>query len=73
MMALTAFIIQPPQHMILAVITTGDSYPAPTLKVNRGDTLRITLLNELEGQAFEALQIPATPIYVDGVLFNHQI
>ena len=51
-----------------SVITTGDSYPAPTLKVNRGDTLRITLLNELEGQAFEALQIPATPIYVDGVL-----
>ena len=51
-----------------SVLTTGDTYPAPTLKVNRGDTLRITLLNELEGQAFEALQIPATPIYVDGVL-----
>jgi FtsP/CotA-like multicopper oxidase with cupredoxin domain len=51
-----------------SVLTTGDSYPAPTLKVNRGDTLRITLLNDLEGQAFEALQIPATPIYVDGVL-----
>lgn len=51
-----------------SVITTGDTYPAPTLRVNRGDTLRITLLNELEGQAFEALQIPATPIYVDGVL-----
>jgi FtsP/CotA-like multicopper oxidase with cupredoxin domain len=68
MMALTAFIIQPPQHMILAVITTGDSYPAPTLKVNRGDTLRITLLNDLEGQAFEALQIPATQVYVDGVV-----
>ena len=51
-----------------SVLTTGDTYPAPTLKVNRGDTLRITLLNDLEGQAFEALQIPATPIYVDGVL-----
>ena len=34
-------------------------------KVNRGDTLRITLLNDLEGPAFEALQITATPI--DGV------
>ena len=51
-----------------SVLTAGDTYPAPTLKVNRGDTLRITLLNDLEGQAFEALQIPATPIYVDGVL-----
>lgn len=51
-----------------SVLTTGDTYPAPTLRVNRGDTLRITLLNELEGQAFESLQIPATPIYVDGVL-----
>ena len=51
-----------------SVLTTGDTYPAPTLKVNRGDTLRVTLLNDLEGQAFEALQIPATPIYVDGVL-----
>ena len=48
-----------------SVLTTGDTYPAPTLKVNRGDTLRITLLNDLEGQAFEALQITATPI--DGV------
>ncbi len=28
--------------------TTGDSYTGPTLKVNRGDTLRITLLNELD-------------------------
>jgi FtsP/CotA-like multicopper oxidase with cupredoxin domain len=27
--------------------TTGDSYTGPTLKVNRGDTLRITLLNDL--------------------------
>ena len=27
--------------------TTGDTFPAPTLKVNRGDTLRITLLNDL--------------------------
>ena len=27
--------------------TTGDSFPGPTLKVNRGDTLRITLLNDL--------------------------
>lgn len=51
-----------------SVITTGDTYPAPTLRVNRGDTLRITLLNDLEGTAFESLQIPATPIYVDGVL-----
>jgi len=51
-----------------SVLTTGDSYPAPTLKVNRGDTLRITLLNDLEGQAFEALQIPATQVYVDGVV-----
>ncbi|NDH05988.1 hypothetical protein EBX93_08685, partial [bacterium] len=51
-----------------SVIVTGDTYPAPTLRVNRGDTLRITLLNDLEGTAFESLQIPATPIYVDGVL-----
>ena len=51
-----------------SVSTQGDTFPAPTLKVNRGDTLRITFQNELEGQAFEALQIPATPIYVDGVL-----
>jgi FtsP/CotA-like multicopper oxidase with cupredoxin domain len=51
-----------------SVLTTGDTYPAPTLKVNRGDTLRITLLNDLEGQAFEALQIPATQVYVDGVV-----
>jgi FtsP/CotA-like multicopper oxidase with cupredoxin domain len=51
-----------------SAITTGDTYPAPTLKVNRGDTLRITLLNDLEGQAFEALQIPATQVYVDGVV-----
>lgn len=51
-----------------SVLTTGDTYPAPTLRVNRGDTLRITLLNDLEGLAFESLQIPATPIYVDGVL-----
>jgi len=28
--------------------TTGDSYTGPTLKVNRGDTLRITLLNKLD-------------------------
>ena len=28
--------------------TKGDSYTGPTLKVNRGDTLRITLLNELD-------------------------
>ena len=51
-----------------SAIVTGDTYPAPTLRVNRGDTLRITLLNDLEGTAFESLQIPATPIYVDGVL-----
>jgi len=51
-----------------SVLTTGDTYPAPTLKVNRGDTLRVTLLNDLEGQAFEALQIPATQVYVDGVV-----
>jgi FtsP/CotA-like multicopper oxidase with cupredoxin domain len=51
-----------------SAIVTGDTYPAPTLRVNRGDTLRITLLNNLEGSAFENLQIPATPIYVDGVL-----
>ena len=51
-----------------SVITTGDTYPAPTLKVNRGDTLRVTLLNDLEGQAFKALQIPATQVYVDGVV-----
>ena len=56
-----------------SVLTTGDTYPAPTLKVNRGDTLRITLLNDLEGAAFESLQIPATPIYENGVLVNHQI
>jgi FtsP/CotA-like multicopper oxidase with cupredoxin domain len=31
-----------------SAITTGDSFPGPTLKVNRGDTLRITLLNELD-------------------------
>ena len=30
-----------------SAITTGDSYTGPTLKVNRGDTLRITLLNDL--------------------------
>ena len=40
-----------------SVITTGDTYPAPTLRVNRGDTLRITLLNDLEGTAFESLQM----------------
>jgi len=31
-----------------SVLTTGDSYPGPTLKVNRGDTLKITLLNNLK-------------------------
>lgn len=29
--------------------TSGDSFPGPTLKVNRGDTLRIHLENDLQG------------------------
>ena len=51
----------------------GDSYPGPTLKVNRGDTLRITLLNELDNLgnlAIASVEDPNTVI-TEMPLNNH--
>jgi len=53
--------------------TTGDSYTGPTLKVNRGDTLRITLLNELDNLgnlAIASVEDPNTVI-TEMPLNNH--
>jgi FtsP/CotA-like multicopper oxidase with cupredoxin domain len=53
--------------------TTGDSYTGPTLKVNRGDTLRITLLNQLDNLgnlAIASVEDPNTVI-TEMPLNNH--
>ena len=53
--------------------TKGDSYTGPTLKVNRGDTLRITLLNELDNLgnlAIASVEDPAK-IITEMPLNNH--
>ncbi|MEI6687497.1 MAG: multicopper oxidase domain-containing protein, partial [Planctomycetota bacterium] len=52
-------------------VLMGDSYPGPTLKVNRGDTLRITLLNGLEDLG--GLKIIAVPSDTSSSLLKGQV
>ncbi len=52
--------------------TTGEAYPGPTFKVNRGDTMRIRLENGLENLAINPpVTTPPTPPVTEMPINNH--